>query len=1084
MAIFSGCLCPLCIADGNALAADEVQTASEHDSSTNETSHNDRAPTVGLAETLFLGGEWTDDRSAGPSGTPEALPALQAAGPLAARASGPADGASWQAPSGGSLEPVGTLAAVLRPEHPTSLLQAAAEVVRDACRDDDASPWPDVASVFAPALERVQSPGLEPQTPEGVGRSESFGSQSAPAPEDVAAAASTAGDALSPVRLLEQVTDIAKLGAAIAAGAASPDKPHVAGDIAGGSDAFVCGCALCAGADAPLQTAGSGYSTDDAETVPGSGYGSEYVDTLIMGTRWAGGTATYTYGSEAGQAWSYAEWQAFETVVRLYEEVCDFDFVYVQSYDVDIVWREKPASYFSDPSTLGSHDFPGIMTFGTSYGSFNAEHESWSNLNQGSKGFVTLLHEIGHGLGLAHPHDGAYLFDAGALPFPGVDNPYDSGTNGLNQGIWTTMSYLRGWSEAPAVHVIGGESYGNQGTLMAFDVAALHALYGANMQTRTGDDVYVLQNGNATGTFWSCIWDAGGVDAISNAGSDLACTIDLRAAPLTGANAGGYVSRAEGVKGGFTIANGAEIENAIGGEGADEIVGNDLSNALVGNGGNDTLTALAGDDWLYGGGGNDKLNGGTGTDRLYGGAGNDWYFVDRADDLVDEQGHADAADAVIVSGITSYTLPTGIELLVLLDGATVGWGNELANVMVGNGDGNALYGRAGNDRLFGKDGGDSLFGGEGDDELDGELGNDTLSGGAGVDKMSGGNGDDVYFVDDPLDRLIEFVNHGWDLVYAEAHFILPENVEDLEMLGSGDFRATGNALANKLVGNSGSNLIDGRAGADYLVGGGGDDVFVVGSVGDRTIELADGGRDTVRAWISWSLGDNVERLELLGSAARGIGNELSNTIVGNSGANLIDGRAGADYLVGGGGDDVFVVGSVGDKTIELADGGRDTVRAWISWSLGDNVERLELLGSAARGIGNELSNTIVGNSGGNTLAGKFGNDYLVGGAGDDVFVFDTTLDAGANTDRIADFTSGSDRFLLDSEVFAGLSVGQLAADAFVEGAPTTELHRILYDSENGWLAFDADGTGTAFEATVFARVAPQLALAASDFAVA
>ena len=92
------------------------------------------------------------------------------------------------------------------------------------------------------------------------------------------------------------------------------------------------------------------------------------------------------------------------------------------------------------------------------------------------------------------------------------------------------------------------------------------------------------------------------------------CIINLNDAPLNGANAGGYVSWMAGIRGGVTIANGVVIENAIGGNGSDQVVGNEFANALSGGLGRDTLV------------------GGEGTDTLTGGRGNDLYVID---DLVD-----------------------------------------------------------------------------------------------------------------------------------------------------------------------------------------------------------------------------------------------------------------------------------------------------------------------------------------------------------------------------------------------------------------------------------------------------------------
>lgn len=77
-------------------------------------------------------------------------------------------------------------------------------------------------------------------------------------------------------------------------------------------------------------------------------------------------------------------------------------------------------------------------------------------------------------------------------------------------------------------------------------------------------------------------------------------------------------------KGGFSIASGSQIKNAVTGDGNDTLTGNALDNELRGMRGDDTLFGIAGNDRLYGGAGADILFGGEGNDWLDGGAGVDY----------------------------------------------------------------------------------------------------------------------------------------------------------------------------------------------------------------------------------------------------------------------------------------------------------------------------------------------------------------------------------------------------------------------------------------------------------------------------
>ncbi len=503
-----------------------------------------------------------------------------------------------------------------------------------------------------------------------------------------------------------------------------------------------------------------------------------------------------------------------------------------------------------------------------------------------SGGFIhaILLEELGHGLGLAHAHD-----DGGTSTIlKGVDpaNPVGSfGIGGLNQGVFTAMNYNEGWPGGPHGAAYMDENYiyvndfGYEATMMALDVAVLQRKYGANMAHATGANVYCLPDVNRIGTFFQCIWDAGGVDVLRYDGTRDA-TLDLRQATLVGEiGGGGYISYAKGIRGGFTIAAGVVIENAIGGSADDVMIGNAAGNRLTGRDGDDAL------------------DGGRGADRMKGGRGDDAYSVDNTRDLVIEK--PDAGTDTVRSTI-SYVLPSRVERLILDgDRGLKGTGNGLDNKITGNDGANRLLGKNGDDRLTGLDG------------------NDALDGGRGADRMEGGRGDDLYSVDNTGDLVIEKPDAGTDTVHSTISYALPGRVERLVLEGSRGLSGTGNGLDNKITGNDGGNRLfgengddrlnggggddrlDGGRGADRMAGGRGDDTYHVDNAGDLTIEKRSAGTDSVRSTISLTLAAEVEDLLLSGEdAIDGTGNDLSNRLSGNGAANRLDGGAGNDELRG------------------------------------------------------------------------------------------------------------------------------------------------------------------------------------------
>lgn len=443
---------------------------------------------------------------------------------------------------------------------------------------------------------------------------------------------------------------------------------------------------------------------------------------------------------------------------------------------------------------------------------------------------------------------------------------------------------------------------------------------------------------------------------------------------------------------------GDQVEESVGGTtGGIDVVKSSVnfSLALLGNVEKLTLTdlghvnatgnALA--NTLTGNDGNNRLDGLAGKDTLVGGKGNDTYVVDSSGDVVTESiGKGGGIDTVESSVTFTLASRVNVENLTLTGvGNLVGTGNALANIIIGNDGSNKIDGGTGNDWISGGIGIDTLLGGAGDDVLDG---------GTGADVMKGGAGNDRYVVDNAADVVDEEKNSNTGDSVATIFSIdlstfAAGRIEHATLIGADDTDAKGSSSANILTGNTGDNVLDGGQGADSLIGGAGNDTYIVDSVGDVVTELGADTGDTVKATLSYVLSTKLENLVLAGTGSiDGTGNSSNNKITGNDGANQLDGQGGADTLAGGKGNDTYLVDDAGDKIIEDAGQGTDTVNSKITNTLGEEIENLTLLGTnAIDGTGNALANVITGNDGDNRLdAGDAGADTLIGGKGNDVYV--------------------------------------------------------------------------------------------------
>ena len=352
--------------------------------------------------------------------------------------------------------------------------------------------------------------------------------------------------------------------------------------------------------------------------------------------------------------------------------------------------------------------------------------------------YSTLLHEIGHALGLKHPFEGALLPAA-----------FDSTR-------YTVMSYNDIEDGSFRFFVLEGTTlfanttFVNPTTPMILDIAAIQGIYGASNSVATGANTYTF---DTTRPLLETVIDNGGIDTFDLSTHTRPSNVSLVPGTLSSIGFLSIASQIAFYQAAFPnfspsfiasyldkpdtytwsnnvgISFDSMIENVLGGSGSDTITGNIANNSLMAGAGNDSVAAGAGADTVNGGAGggylrgddgNDSIlavsgfndiNGNMGNDTIQGGLGDDWVVGGRDQDLI--------------------------------------FGGAGANLVYGNLGDDTLDGGGGNDIVRGGQGNDTVAGGAGADFVSGDLGNDTMAGGSGADIFSS-------FATTGMDRVIDF----------------------------------------------------------------------------------------------------------------------------------------------------------------------------------------------------------------------------------------------------------------------------------------------------------------------------------------
>lgn len=369
--------------------------------------------------------------------------------------------------------------------------------------------------------------------------------------------------------------------------------------------------------------------------------GTRYIDDLLAPRKWADASISLSFSQSAsvyGTSYARGEAKSFSALstsqqkaaldaFKMWDELIALDLVQTNAADAEIrigVSSMPKTAWAYTPTTLASG---GDVWLGTTY---------LAAPNKGNYAYLTIMHEIGHALGLSHPHETSTLAASGSEPDDGLCPCCGGAVHGQASGAqasgsattaspidamaYTLMSYRSYQGQAISVGYTN-ETYGYAQTPMARDIAAIQYLYGANYTTRATDTVYswsektgekfingIGQGAPGANKVFETIWDGGGQDTFdfSNYSTDL--TIDLTPGAWTslGDNQRAHLGNGQMAPGNIAVALLHEdnplalIENAIGGKGNDTIIGNDADNVLVGGAGNDTIHGGAGRNILIG----------------------------------------------------------------------------------------------------------------------------------------------------------------------------------------------------------------------------------------------------------------------------------------------------------------------------------------------------------------------------------------------------------------------------------------------------------------------------------------------------
>lgn len=491
------------------------------------------------------------------------------------------------------------------------------------------------------------------------------------------------------------------------------------------------------------------------------------------------------------QAFSAAEQAQALAALGEWSSASGIVFVQVGAGQGDINFQLVDLQTTASPSYAGAGGI-GFYPFGdwnfATYPSFRSDLDASGDVFMNSAfqtgsgaaatvSYETLLHEIGHAIGLKHPTE--VVFDFAASPFVTHDQVLASDDPSLT--IMATIGggtgHLTALDQAAAAHIYGAEIAGKPDVITASAAATYN----------------ITQN--AAVASWS--WNAA-TETLMQTGRSSNDTIR-----------------------GISV---ADVIN--GGNGDDHLFGLNGNDTLNGGNGNDVLDGGPGADRMVGGAGDDAYHidsagdvaveaANSGFDAVFAtvdySLSNNMEFLQLFGAGLTGQGN-NAANSIFGDGMQSSSLfgKGGDDYMV---------GGAATDDLHGGNDNDTMFAGGGDDTVFGDNGNDWLYGEAGIDRLNGGAGNDVIDGGAGKDVLTGGTGADQFVFADAIgptsyDRITDFAVGVDKLVLAASIFAAVGPTLDVGELGFG--AAASSPSHRILYDGSNGNLLydaDGQGGA-------------------------------------------------------------------------------------------------------------------------------------------------------------------------------------------------------------------------------------------------------------------------------